>query len=85
MAAGKAAEFETLKPWLLGAVPSLSRADAARELGLTEGAAKVAVHRLRKRFRALVQSEIGQTVSDPAQVADELHYLIEVLAQPSGN
>ena len=80
-AGGKAAQFAALKPWLMGEVPSLSQADAARELGLSEGAVKVAVHRLRRRFRELVKAEIAQTVGDPAQVAEELRYLVEVLAQ----
>jgi len=79
-AAGKSEQFETLKPWLLGEVESLSQADAARQLGLTEGAAKVAIHRLRKRFRELVKAEIAQTVGDAAQVQDELRYLLEVLS-----
>ena len=79
---GKGQQFNVLKPWLLGEVPSLSQADAARELGLSEGAVKVAVHRLRRRFRDLVKAEIAQTVGDPAQVAEELRYLVEVLAQP---
>jgi len=79
-AAGKAAQFDTLKPWLLGELDSLSQADAARQLGLTEGAAKVAIHRLRKRFRGLVKAEIAQTLDDAAQVQDELRYLLEVLS-----
>jgi RNA polymerase sigma factor (sigma-70 family) len=78
---GKQEQFTTLKPWLLGEVPSLSQAEAARQLGMSEGAVKVAIHRLRKRFRELVKTEIGQTVGDPAQVQDELRYLIEVLSQ----
>ena len=81
-AAGKAEQFDTLKPWLLGEVESLSQADAARRLGLTEGAAKVAIHRLRKRFRELVKAEIAQTVDDATPVQDELRYLLEVLSQP---
>ena len=81
-AAGKAEQFETLKPWLLGEVDSLSQADAARRLEMTEGAAKVAIHRLRKRFREVVKAEIAQTVGDAAHVQDELRYLLEVLAQP---
>jgi RNA polymerase sigma-70 factor (ECF subfamily) len=79
-AADKAEQFNTLKPWLLGDVESLSQADAARRLGLTEGAVKVAIHRLRKRFRELVQAEIAQTVDDSTQVQDELRYLLEVLS-----
>ena len=78
---GKAAQFALLKPWLMGEVPSLSQAEAARQLGLSEGAVKVAVHRLRKRFREVVKAEIAQTVGDPAQVAEELRYLVEVLCR----
>ena len=84
-AADKAAQFEALKPWLLGEVDSLSQADAAERLGLTEGAVKVAVHRLRRRFRELVKAEIAQTVGDPDQVQEELRYLVEVLAQPDAS
>ena len=44
-------EFETLKPWLTGERAGRPQADAARELGMNEGAARVAIHRLRRRFR----------------------------------
>jgi RNA polymerase sigma factor (sigma-70 family) len=81
----KAEQFEILKPWLLGEVDCLSQADAAKRLGLTEGAVKVAVHRLRRRFRQLVKAEIAQTVGDPDQVQEELRYLVEVLAQPDAS
>ena len=84
-AEGKGGQFAVLKPWLLGEVPSLSQADAARELGLSEGAVKVAVHRLRKRFREMVKAEIAQTVGDAAQVEEELRYLVEVLTQPDAS
>jgi RNA polymerase sigma-70 factor (ECF subfamily) len=80
-AEGKQAQFDTLKPWLLGEIESLSQADAARQLGLTEGAVKVAVHRLRRRFRELVKAEIVQTVSREEEVRDELRYLVEILSQ----
>ena len=79
---GKQAQFAALKPWLLGEVPAFSQAGAAHQLGMSEGAVKVAVHRLRRRFRELVETEIAHTVGDPAQVHDELRYLIEVLSQP---
>ncbi len=78
-AEGKREQFATLKPWLVGELPSLSQADAARELGLTEGAVKVAIHRLRKRFRELIKAEIGHTVGDKELVQEELRYLVEVL------
>lgn len=76
---GKAGQFEVLKPWLVGESPGMSQADAARQLGVTEGAIKVAVHRLRKRFRDAVRTEIGQTLRDPTLVDEELRHLIEAL------
>jgi RNA polymerase sigma-70 factor (ECF subfamily) len=77
--AGKAGHFEALKPWLSGDTENISQAEAAVRLGLNEGAVKVAIHRLRRRFREVIKAEIGQTVSDRAQVDLELHYLLEVL------
>jgi len=47
---------------------------------MNEGAVKVAIHRLRKRFREIVRADIAQTVEGPAQVDEELRYLVEVLA-----
>jgi RNA polymerase sigma-70 factor (ECF subfamily) len=79
-AEGRTAQFNALKPWLVGEKTLLSQAEAAREPGLSEGAVKVAVHRLGKRFRELVQVEISQTVSNPVQVTEELRYLVEGLA-----
>jgi RNA polymerase sigma-70 factor (ECF subfamily) len=78
-AAGGSAQFELLKAWLTGDAEPLSQAEAARRLDMTEGAVKVAVHRLRKRFRELVKAEIAETVAGPSQVQEELRYLIEVL------
>jgi len=77
--AGKTLQFEALKPWLTGEIPKLSQAAAGRQLGLNEGAVKVAIHRLRRRFREVLKSEIGQTVGDRAQVDEELHHLLEAL------
>jgi RNA polymerase sigma factor (sigma-70 family) len=78
--AGKSAHFEALKPWLTGDAESLSQADAAGQLGINEGAVKVAIHRLRRRFRELVKAEIGQTLNDPSHVADELACLMAALS-----
>ncbi len=75
----KAPLFQTLKPWLTGEAPS-PHALAAEQLGLSEGAVKVAVHRLRKRYRELVRAEIAQTVNDPAEAAAELQHLIAALS-----
>jgi RNA polymerase sigma factor (sigma-70 family) len=75
-------QFEILKPWLTGDTGQASQADAARRLGMNEGAVKVAIHRLRKRFRELVKTEIAQTVGGGADVQAELNYLLEVLSRP---
>ena len=56
-----------------------SQADAALRLGISDGAVKVAVHRLRKRFRAFIKSEIAQTVESEEEIGGELNYLIEAL------
>jgi hypothetical protein len=47
---------------------------------LTDGAVRVAIHRLRRRFREVVKAEIAQTVNDPAEVGQELQHLIAVLS-----
>ena len=78
-ASGKADQFETLKPWLTGDTENISQAEAAARLGVNEGAVKVAIHRLRRRFREIIKNELGQTLSDGAQVDVELHYLLEAL------
>jgi RNA polymerase sigma-70 factor (ECF subfamily) len=76
---GRGAEFEILKTSLLGERPPGGYAAAARQLGTTEGAVKVAVHRLRKAFRAELKAAIAETVSDPADVDEELKYLERAL------
>ncbi len=78
-ASGKADYFEVLKPWLTGDTENLSQLDAALKLGSNEGAVKVAVHRLRRRFREVLKMEIGQTVHDSAEVGEELLILLEAL------
>jgi len=68
--------FDSLKPFLTmdkGAVPYVQ---AAVELNMTEGAVRVAVHRLRKRYRDLLREEITQTLTDPAQVEEEMRALL---------
>ncbi len=78
-AGDKAAQFEVLKPFLTGDKEAVSQADAANQMGMTEGAVKVAIHRLRRRFRELIKREIQQTLSDPSQTADELSVLLHAL------
>jgi RNA polymerase sigma factor (sigma-70 family) len=79
-AAGKADQFEALKPWLTGDTETISQADAARQLDMNEDAVKVAIHRLRRRFREIIKAEISQTVSEQAHVDGELRHLSEALS-----
>jgi len=79
-AQGKSAQFEHLKTWLTGDACGVPQAEMAAQLGCSEGAVKVAIHRLRKRFRDLVKAEIMQTVSTEDECREELRYLIEVVA-----
>jgi RNA polymerase sigma-70 factor (ECF subfamily) len=80
-AAGKGEQFEALKPWLSGGESTEPQADAAARLGMSEGALKVAVHRLRQRFREAVKAEIAETVPAQSDVDDELRHLIAVLTR----
>jgi DNA-directed RNA polymerase specialized sigma24 family protein len=57
-------DFDVLKPFLLGEATRGESPAAAARLGLSEGAFKVAVHRLRKRYREVLQAEIAETVAD---------------------
>ncbi len=67
--------FDRLKNYLTGDDPQLSYAETATELGMSEGAVKVAVHRLRRRLRDLVRDEIAHTVASPDEIEDELRHL----------
>jgi RNA polymerase sigma-70 factor (ECF subfamily) len=68
-----------LKSYLEGGQPRLPYADAAERLDTTVGAVKVTVHRLRRRYRALLHDEIARTVSEPAEVEEELRHLVSAL------
>ena len=76
--AGKLAQFDALKFSLMG--EQVAYAEVARELALPPGAVKVAVHRLRRRYRDLIRAEIAQTVESPSEIADELRHLFAALS-----
>lgn len=82
--AGKLAHFDRLKGCILGEKQSPSYAELAFALGMTEGAVRVAVHRLSKRFGELLRAEVAQTVSTPAEVNEELRYLVAVIRENHG-
>lgn len=71
--------FRVLRSWIGQSSKEGDYAAAAEALGMTEGALRVAVHRLRRQFAALTREEIAQTVADEASVREELRYLIRVL------
>jgi RNA polymerase sigma factor (sigma-70 family) len=77
---GRPEHFERLKVFLLGQSDA-PYSKLAREMNTSEGALKVAIHRLRKRYRELFRQEIADTVADPAEVESELRYLAAVLTR----
>ncbi len=80
-AAGKADELKELKPYLTEERGCIPYARIAGGLHTSEGAARVAVHRLRKRFRQVFREVIGETVSNPSEVEQEVRHVIGVLGQ----
>jgi RNA polymerase sigma-70 factor (ECF subfamily) len=78
---GKGRLFEALKPCLLGSRELQPYAELAAALKMSEGAVKVAVHRLRERYRERLKAEIANTVASPADVAAELRHLFRVLGR----
>ena len=76
--AGKIGHFEALKSSLTGK-DELPREEIAARLGMSEGAVKVAVHRLRQRYRKLLRAAIAETVSNETDLDDEMRYLVTVL------
>lgn len=78
--AGKIPEFERLKNFLTADSKEIPYATAAAELGLGESAMRVAVHRLRRRYREVFREEIAHTLAEGESVEDELHHLLDVLS-----
>jgi RNA polymerase sigma-70 factor (ECF subfamily) len=77
--AAQAEVFQVLRGYLGRGEDSMSCAAAGERLGMSEGAVRVAVHRLRKRFAALTRAEVSQTVEGVDAVQEELSYLIRVM------
>ena len=78
--ANKPDDFEALKSCLMAAHGAIDYAAVASRLGLNEGAARVAVHRLRKRFRDVYRDELSQTLADGEDLDGELRHLAAALA-----
>jgi RNA polymerase sigma-70 factor (ECF subfamily) len=76
---GKADQFEQLKIFITPTTTTISYADVAAKLGVSQGAVRVAVHRLRHRYRQRLRAEIAQTVAEPGDVEDEIRSLFRAL------
>ena len=81
-ATGRAALFAQLKDCLAGGEKGPAHAEIAGRLDMTPGAVKVAAHRLRKRYREILREEIGDTVSSPEEIEEEIRHLFRSLAAP---
>ena len=86
VASGKASTFEALRVFLdpdnIMAPPSYD--EVANRLQVTTTAIKTLIHRLRRRYAALLREEVGRTVSDPAEIEAEIHALCEALIATEG-
>jgi DNA-directed RNA polymerase specialized sigma24 family protein len=78
---GKGELFDALKSSLTVNQRTRAYPDLAAKLGLAEGAVRVAVHRLRKRYRQLLRAEVAHTVSSSDEVDEEMRYLFLVLSR----
>ncbi len=78
--AGRKPVFDQLRVCLLGERGSVTYAQIGTALQMTEGAVKVAVHRLRQRYRELFREEVAHTVEEPSDINDEVRHLFAVLA-----
>lgn len=78
---GKSAEFEILRQFLAVGKDPVSYREVADQLGQSEAAVKTAVHRLRRRYRAVFRDAIAQTVTAPAEVEEEMRHLLQVLSR----
>jgi hypothetical protein len=72
--------FDCLKVYLTTDKDVIPYQDMAAELEISEGSVRVAVHRLRRRYRKLLRDEIAQTVGDESQIDEEMDCLITALA-----
>ena len=79
-AEGRAVQFDQLSPFLTLGKGALSYGAVPETLGVSEGALRVAVHRMRHRYRELLREEIGQTLTAPSQVAEEMNALFAAFA-----
>src|SRR5258708_23937259 len=79
-AEGKADSFEVLRPFVAGGGETpLSQEEAAEKLEVPIATLRTWLSRLRQRYREALRTEVANTLSDPAEVDQELHYLYQIL------
>jgi RNA polymerase sigma factor (sigma-70 family) len=83
---GNMATLEALKPFLqpIDSATLPSYEQAADQVGVSVGAVKMLIHRLRKRYTALLRAEVARTVSDPGEIDEEIHALCDALIASEG-
>jgi RNA polymerase sigma-70 factor (ECF subfamily) len=77
---GRGTLFQHLQAFLPGGSDPAASANLPRELGMTESAIKVAIHRLRRRYRDLLRANVSHTLSDSADVDNEIRFLLTSLS-----
>ena len=80
-AKGRANEFETLEPFLSAPPSEGEYAQIAQQLGISRNHVAVTIHRLGRRYRDLLREEVAHTVDDPAEIDEELSFLLKVLSR----
>ena len=80
-AAGKKHVFDGLHVFLQGERGPRPYSEVGVPLGMSEGAVKVAVHRLRQRYRELLRAAVASTVADPLEIDNELRHLLQAVSQ----
>jgi len=80
-ATGKKPQFDALKGFLTAQADGGDYAQAAQKLGVADASVAVLVHRIRLRYRELVREEVARTVTNPAELAEEMRHLFAVLNQ----
>lgn len=76
---GKGRLFEAIQPCLTGDDSALKYHELGEQLGMSEGAVKTAVHRLRRQYRERVREQISRTLDGPGEIDDEVRHLFEAL------
>ncbi len=77
---GRGLVYRVLQPFIPGEGPGRDYTVAARQLGMSEGAARVAVHRLRQRFGAMFRAAVAETIDTPEELEAEMRYLLAILS-----